>query len=105
MRCLRVDGRCQQVDRIPDTPFLYDAEQTTEDGHGDAAGEAAFDTCGDWICFEWQQRARQMRRHRKPGDFATRGGDHGRFHFYVNRLFLFLREDIPEPADESSNTE
>src|SRR5580692_133851 len=97
---LRIGGRCQQIDRIPDASLFDQSVEACEYCHGHTSSEATFDSCRNWIRFQWQQRAGELWRHREPFDFAPRSSsDEWYFRGDSKYFFLLLREDIAKPTD------
>src|SRR5580693_6835489 len=96
---LRIGGRCQQIDRIPDASLFEQSVKACEYGHGHTSSEAAFDSCRNWIRFQWQQRTGEFWCHREPFDFAPGSSDDGHFRRDSNHFLLLGRENIAEPAD------
>src|SRR5579862_9496873 len=100
-----VDRRGQQVDRIPNASMLQQTVKACQHRHGHAACEAPFNSCGYRIYFEWEQRPGKFWRHEQPFDFPAGWNNRGRFRFDLYYLFLFKRENLPEPADAASDSE
>src|SRR5258708_6560709 len=97
--------RGEQVNRIPNAPFLQKAVKACEHCHGHAAREPSFNSRRDWIGFEWKQRSGKLWRYRQPFDFSPESRNDRHLLSNLNRLFFFLRENVAEPADTSGHEE
>src|ERR1700722_20175870 len=96
----RIGGRGEQIDRIPDASLFEQSLEACEDAHGHTPSEATFDSCRNWIRFQWRQRPGELWRHREPFDFAPRSSsDEWYFRGDSKYFFLLLREDIAKPTD------
>src|SRR5258708_7148026 len=96
---LSIGCRREQVDRIPNASLFEETVKACEYRHGHAAREASSNSRRNRIGFEWKQRPGEVWRHRQSFDFAPESRDYGRFLSNFDRLFLLVREDIPEPPD------
>src|SRR5258708_20823612 len=98
---LSIARRREQVDRIPNAPFLQKAVKACEHCHGHAARESSFNSCRDWIGFEWKQRSGKFWRYRQPFDFSPESRNDRHFFSDLNRLFLLVWDNVAEPSDAS----